>query len=56
MKYKCPDCKKRTLKKQVYTEEHCEDLECGHVNHHPHSSKNIRDYFEEEKQKEGEKK
>lgn len=32
-KYKCPDCGKKELIKQVYTEEFCS---CGYVIHHPH--------------------
>jgi len=35
-KYKCPDCKKKTMTKMVYTEERCN---CGHVNHNPHRNK-----------------
>ena len=38
-KYKCPECKKKkSMTKQVYTEEFCE---CGHVNHNPHRNKRL---------------
>jgi len=33
-RYKCPDCKNKTMEKMVYTEERCE---CGHTNHVGHT-------------------
>ena len=35
-KYKCPDCKNKTMEKVVYTEERCN---CGHTKHHPHNKR-----------------
>ena len=39
MKYKCPECKKKEMKKQVYTEERCS---CGYCNHCPHINKRLK--------------
>ena len=44
-KYKCPDCGKKELIKQVYTEEVCFD--CGFVNHTPHNNKRLKELKKE---------
>ena len=49
MKYKCPECKKKDMKKQVYTEEFCK---CGHVNHTPHTNRRIREELKKEQEDE----
>lgn len=35
-RYKCPECKKKTMEKIVYTEERCD---CGYCNHTPHQKR-----------------
>ena len=38
-KYYCPDCKKKTMEKMVYTEERCLNYHCAYTNHIGHKPK-----------------